>query len=551
MQSDMRQTASPNKIISIPRLVSAYYVEKPDPDNNNHLVHFGTSGHRGSSLKGSFNETHILAICQAICDYRHMHAVNGPLFLGMDTHALSEPAFATAIEVLAANGVHVYFQEDRRFTPTPVISHAIINFNRQHSSRADGIIITPSHNPPDDGGIKYNPPHGGPAENAVTSWISRRANSLICQQLKSVKKMPLSQAFRQDNITSYDYITPYVSSLENVINMEAISNEKLTIGVHPFGGAGIYYWEPIAEHYNLDIQIVDSRIDPAFSFMPADKDGEIRMDCSSPWAMKNLIQLKEKFDLAIGNDPDFDRHGIVTPHQGLMNANDYLAVCADYLFCHRTNWSNSGALGKTIVTTSLLNHICQSQKRPVYEVPVGFKWYENGLSTQAIQFACEESAGATFLQRDGQLWTTDKDGFIAGLLAAEIMAVTKKDPSEYYRNLTAQYGQPVYNRIQIPATLEQRQLLASALTPDIITATTLAGESVLECITHAPGNKQPIGGIKLSTENGWITIRPSGTESAYKIYAESFKGEEHLEQLQKEARKLVENALSETQRNAM
>ena len=534
-----------NMLISVPRLMSAYYTEEPDPEDARQKVHFGTSGHRGSSLENSFNEVHILAICQAVCDYRQAHEIKGPLFLGIDTHALSEAAFITAIEVFAANGVHLRYQENRGYTPTPVVSHAIINFNREHQALADGIIITPSHNPPGDGGIKYNPPHGGPAENRVTSWITKRANALIAGELEEIAHIPFSQALKQDHIEPYDYITPYVSDLENVLDMEAIRHAGLKIGVDPLGGAGIHYWDLIAEHYKLNIEVVNPRIDPTFSFMTLDKDGQVRMDCSSPWAMKSLIHLKDAFDLAIGNDPDFDRHGIVT-HSGLMNANDYLAVSADYLFQSRKNWPSNKRIGKTVVTTSLLDRISQGLNTQVFETPVGFKWYETGLTQQTLGFACEESAGATFLRRDGRTWTTDKDGFIAGLLAAEVMATTDKDPADYYKTLTEQYGQPSYNRIQVAATHKQKQLLSQRLKPSMITTSDLAGEKIEQCITQAPGNEKPIGGIKLVTKSGWIAVRPSGTEPAYKVYAESFKGEQHLTQLQSEAQELITNIFSST-----
>jgi len=539
MHPQAGQLVPRNMLISIPKLVSAYYTEQPDLENPRQTVHFGTSGHRGSSLTSSFNEVHILAICQAVCDYRKTRAISGPLFLGMDTHALSESAFITAIEVLAANNINVFYQEKRGYTPTPVISHAIINFNHTSINKADGLILTPSHNPPEDGGIKYNPPHGGPAENTITTWIAQRANSLMTNELKEVHRIPFERAIKQSYIQAYDYIQPYVTDLENVLNMEAIQHAGLNIGVDPLGGAGLAFWEPIAEAYRLNIDIVNTRIDPRFSFMTLDQDGKVRMDCSSPWAMQSLIHLKDTFDLAIGNDPDFDRHGIVTP-QGLMNANDYLAVGADYLYQHRKGWPSTGQIGKTIVTTSLLDRIAQDQSLGIYETPVGFKWYEQGLSSHSISFACEESAGMTFLRKNGSVWTTDKDGFIAGLLAAEIMAVTNKDPANYYDILANKYGRPYYSRTQIASSHQQNKQLSQSLHPEMVSINRLSNEPIQKFITHAAGNQKSIGGLKISTASGWITVRPSGTEPAYKIYAESFKNLQHLEDLQKEAQALVE-----------
>ena len=539
MHPETGQPTPKELTLSIPRLISAYYTNEPERDNPLHKVSFGTSGHRGVSEECSFNEAHILAICQAVCDFRKVNDITGPLFLGMDTHALSEAAFITAIEVLAANDIKVYYQQGRGYTPTPVISHAIINFNLTHTAKADGLIITPSHNPPNNGGIKYNPPHGGPAENKITAWITERANSLIDNSLVGVAHIPFNEAFRQDHIKAYDYITPYVSALDQVIDMKVIQQAGIKIGADPLGGAGLAYWEPIADYYNLDITVVNKKVDPSFSFMTLDKDGQIRMDCSSPWVMQPLIHLKDSFDLAIGNDPDFDRHGIVTK-QGLMNANDYLAVMTDYIFRHRNLWSSGLSIGKTVVTTSLINRIAKGLNRKIIETPVGFKWYEKGLSGETTGFACEESAGATFLQRNGKVWTTDKDGFTAGLLAAEIMAKTDKTLDEYYQKLTQIYGKPFYSRTQVSATPREKQLLAEQLTPEMVKMSALGGDPIEDCITKAPSNDEVIGGIKLSTKNGWITARPSGTEPAYKIYAESFKDKAHLQQLQKQATSLIE-----------
>ncbi len=537
------QPAPAESLINIPRLVSAYYTEQPDPSTAAHRVAFGTSGHRGSALRRTFNEHHVLAITQAVCEYRAVQGITGPLFLGMDTHALSEAAFTSVLEVAAANGCEVYYQMNRGFTPTPVISHAIIGYNRSHNDKADGIVITPSHNPPEDGGLKYNPPHGGPAESNITSWIENRANALLADKLGGVRRLTAEQALDADNVHPHDYIKPYVDDLGQVLDMQAIAKANLKIGVDPLGGSGLAYWDVIAERYGLNIELVNRTIDPSFRFMRLDKDGAIRMDCSSPWSMAGLVELKDRFDIAVGNDPDYDRHGIVTRSQGLMNPNHYLAVAIDYLYRHRSEWSPTAKIGKTLVSSSLIDRVAEGLKREICEVPVGFKWFVEGLDSGDIAFGGEESAGASFLRRDGSTWCTDKDGILLALLAAEITAVTGKDPGEYYQSLAAQYGEPVYARIQAPASNEQRSTL-SKLTPEMVKADTLAGDPILQCLTEAPGNGAAIGGLKVVTANGWFAARPSGTEPAYKIYAESFQGEEHLKQLQTEAQELVSSVFA-------
>ncbi|UCC51998.1 MAG: alpha-D-glucose phosphate-specific phosphoglucomutase [Anaerolineaceae bacterium] len=529
-------------LVNIPRLMVAYYIYSPDNEDLAQRVSFGTSGHRGTSLNRSFNEDHILAITQAICEYRQGQRYTGPLFLGMDTHALSEAAHATAIEVFAANGVNVMIQVGSGYTPTPVISHAILTANRGKRSRlADGVVITPSHNPPGDGGFKYNPPSGGPAGTAATEAIQDRANEILAGALQEVRRMPYSQALKADTTHEVDFVMPYVSDLKNVVDMGAIAAEGLKIGVDPMGGAGIAFWEPIAEMYGLNLQVTNPNEDPTFSFMTVDKDGKIRMDCSSPFAMASLIKLKDQFDIAFGNDPDYDRHGIVTRSNGLLNPNHYLAVAINYLFQNRPGWLPTVAVGKTLVSSSMIDRVTAYLGRRLAEVPVGFKWFVDGLLDGSYGFGGEESAGASFLRQDGTVWTTDKDGIIMDLLAAEITAVTGRDPGEHYQDLEAQFGSPVYERMDAPATRQQKDVLKS-LAPEMVTALELAGEPILARLTNAPGNNAPIGGLKVVTENGWFAARPSGTEEIYKIYAESFKGENHLHQIQEEAQAIANAA---------
>ncbi len=529
-------------LANIPRLVSAYYTHRPDVTDPAHRVAFGTSGHRGSSLKNSFNEGHILAISQAICEYRKSKNITGPMFIGMDTHALSEPALSTAIEVFAASEVTVMIQKEFRYTPTPVISHAILTYNRgRKEGFADGIVITPSHNPPEDGGIKYNPPEGGPADPETTKVIQQRANEILGDGLKGVKRIPFEKALKAESTMEYDYITPYVEDLENVIDMEVIARERLKIGVDPLGGAAVDFCDPIDERYGLSIEVVNRSVDPAFSFMTLDKDGKIRMDCSSPYAMAGLIKLKDKFDIAFGNDTDADRHGIVTKGAGLLNPNHYLAVAIWYLFQNRPGWGNDAAVGKTLVSSSMIDRVAAHLGRKLSEVPVGFKWFVDGLLNGSYGFGGEESAGAAFLRKDGTVWTTDKDGIIMDLLACEITARTGRDPGEIYEELKEKFGNPVYERIDAPATAEQKAVLRE-LSPDMVTATQLAGEPIIVRLTHAPGNNAPIGGLKVVAENGWFAARPSGTEEIYKVYAESFKGKAHLERIQEEALDMVNAA---------
>jgi phosphoglucomutase len=533
------KTAPRSILVNVPRLISAYYIHHPDVALEAERVAFGTSGHRGSSLKSSFNEDHILTTTQAICDYRSHQSFTGPLFLGMDTHALSEPSFATALEVLAANGVEVMIQQDLGYTPTPVVSHAILTHNRGRTSGlADGIVITPSHNPPEDGGIKYNPPHGGPADTAVTNWIETRANDLLRQSTGPVKRVLFARALSASTTHPYDYIHPYVDELHRVVDMDAIRSSGIRIGVDPMGGSAIGFWVPIAERYGLKLEIVNPVVDPTFSFMTVDKDGKIRMDCSSPYAMASLIGLKDRFDIAFGNDTDCDRHGIVTPSAGLMNPNHYLAVAISYLFANRPGWRGDAAVGKTLVSSSIIDRITRHLGRKLAEVPVGFKWFVDGLLNGSYGFGGEESAGASFLRMDGTVWTTDKDGMIMDFLAAEITARTGRDPGEHYRSLTERFGTPVYERIDAPASPEQKETLKK-LSPEQVTASTLAGEAILEKLTRAPANGAPIGGLKVVTENGWFAARPSGTEDVYKIYTESFKGRDHLLQIQEEAQAIV------------
>ena len=529
-------------LANIPRLVSAYYTHRPDVTDPDHRVAFGTSGHRGSSLKNSFNEDHILAICQAICEYRKSKNITGPVFIGMDTHALSEAALSTAIEVFAASEVTVMIQKNFRYTPTPVISHAILTYNRgRKEGFADGIVITPSHNPPEDGGFKYNPPEGGPADPETTRVIQQRANEILGEGLKGVKRMPFEKALKAESTKEYDYITPYVEDLKNVIDMEVIARGKLKIGVDPLGGAAVDFWDPIAERYGLSIEVVNRAVDPTFSFMTLDKDGKIRMDCSSPYAMAGLIKLKGKFDIAFGNDTDVDRHGIVTKGAGLLNPNHYLAVAIWYLFQNRPGWRNDAAVGKTVVSSSIIDRVAAHLGRKLSEVPVGFKWFVDGLLNGSYGFGGEESAGAAFLRKDGTVWTTDKDGIIMDLLACEITARIGRDPGEIYEELKEQFGDPVYERIDAPATTEQKAVLKE-LSPGMVTATQLAGEPIIAKQTHAPGNNAPIGGLKVVAENGWFAARPSGTEEIYKVYAESFKGKAHLERIKEEALAMVNAA---------
>ena len=526
-------------LTNIPRLLAAYYTYKPDIKNPHNLVSFGTSGHRGSSFKNSFNEDHVLAICQSICELRKFGNITGPLYVGKDTHALSEAAFFTAVEVFAANDIDMMMQTGFGYTPTPVISHAILTYNQNRTSGlADGVVITPSHNPPDDGGFKYNPPTGGPADTETTNIIQDRANEILMQGLKDVKRMPVERALNANTTHEYDYILPYVNDLENIIDMKAIASAGLKIGVDPMGGAGVDYWNPIAEKYGLDIEVVNKYVDPTFSFMAVDRDGKIRMDCSSPYAMAGLIKLKDKFDIAFGNDPDYDRHGIVTKSTGLMNPNHYLAVAVWYLFQNRPDWPKDAAVGKTLVSSSMIDRVASHIGRRLSEVPVGFKWFVEGLIDGSYGFGGEESAGASFLRKKGTVWTTDKDGIILDLLAAEITATTQRDPGEHYKELQNQFGDPVYERIDAPASREQKAVLGK-LTPDMIETEELAGESIVSKITHAPGNNESIGGLKVVTENGWFAARPSGTEDIYKIYAESFIGLEHLRKIQDEAQAMV------------
>lgn len=531
-------------LVNVPRLITAYYTMHPDTLDPNQRVAFGTSGHRGSSLKGSFNEDHILATTQAICDYRKKHNIDGPLYLGMDTHALSEPSFATALEVLAANQVEVMVQSDGGYTPTPVISHAILVYNRNRKSGlADGIVITPSHNPPEDGGFKYNPPHGGPADTDVTRIIENRANEYLDRKNSGVKRVDLRKAMRAATTHQYDYVQPYVNDLQNVVDLGAIKSAGIKIGVDPLGGSAEGFWQPIVETHGLKIDVVNTVIDPTFSFMTVDKDGKIRMDCSSPYAMANLIGMSNKYDIAFGNDPDSDRHGIVTPSGGLMNPNHFLSAAIWYLFQHRPHWRKNAAVGKTLVSSSMIDRVAEHLGKKLSEVPVGFKWFVDGLIDGSYGFAGEESAGASFLRKDGTVWTTDKDGIIMDLLAAEITAKSGRDPGEHYQLLTEKFGHPIYERVDKPATTEEKAILKQ-LSPDRISAGTLAGEPIISKLTEAPGNGASIGGLKVVTKNGWFAARPSGTEDVYKVYAESFKSREHLRQIQEEAESIVRGALA-------
>ncbi len=531
-------------LTNIPRLVSAYYTEHPEPGNPPQQVVFGTSGHRGISTEGSFNEDHVLAMCQALCEYRQKQGISGPLFIGKDTHALSEPAEATAIEVFAANGLEIRLPAGQAYTPTPVVSHVILTYNKGRTSGlADGVVITPSHNPPSDGGFKYNPPNGGPAGPEITNGIQARANEILKNGLKAVKRMPLKQALAAATTRQHDFATPYIRDLSNVIEMDQISAAGLRIGVDPLGGAAVGYWDIIAEIHKLNITVVNRAIDPAFSFMTVDHDGKIRMDCSSPYAMAGLIRFKDDFEIAFGNDPDVDRHGIVTRSAGLLNPNHYLAVAISYLFQSRSGWRKDAKVGKTLVSSSMIDRVAKALDRELAEVPVGFKWFVDGLVNGSFGFGGEESAGASFLRKDGSVWTTDKDGIILGLLAAEITAVTGKDPGKHYQEIAAQYGTPYYIRIDAPATPAQKAAFKQ-LTGERVGAATLAGEPILARQTRAPGNDAPIGGLKVTTANGWFAARPSGTEDIYKLYAESFKSAEHLQQIVAEAQQIVTAALA-------
>lgn len=535
-------------LVNVPRLVSAYYTTAPDPERPEQRVAFGTSGHRGSSLHGAFNEPHILAIAQAVVEHRAARGVTGPLYLGLDTHALSEPARASVLEVLAAHGVEVRIDDRDGYTPTPAVSFAILEHNRDRggqrtSGLADGLVITPSHNPPEDGGIKYNPPHGGPADNDESTLIEKRANELLRGGLREVKRVSLAKALAADTTRRHDFIGPYVGALPQIVDMAAIRSAGLRIGVDPLGGSGIAYWGPIVERYGLDLHVVNEAVDPTFSFMTVDKDGKIRMDCSSPYAMASLVGLKDRFDIAFGNDTDYDRHGIVTPSAGLLNPNHYLAVAIEYLFGHRPQWPVEAMIGKTLVSSSMIDRVARELGRPLSEVPVGFKWFVDGLATGRYAFGGEESAGASFLRMAGTSWSTDKDGIIMDLLAAEITARTGKDPGQRYQALTERFGAPVYERMDAPANAAQKVVLKS-LSPSQVPGDTLAGEPILAKLTTAPGNGAAIGGLKVVTENGWFAARPSGTEDVYKIYTESFLGPEHLARIQEEAQAIVGKAFA-------
>ena len=531
-------------LVDVPRLLDAYSKDAPDVSDPQQRVAFGTSGHRGSSLRRSFNEAHILAVVQATCEYRAAQGTSGPLFIGRDTHALSEPAERSALEVLAANGVTVFRSAGDAPVPTPVISHAILGWNRGRSAGlADGIVITPSHNPPEDGGIKYNPPNGGPADTDATGWIEKRANALLQAGLAGVKRIPYERAAKADGIREHDFVTPYVADLPSVVDLEAVARAGLRLGVDPLGGSNIGYWAPLAERHGLSIEVVNARVDPTFGFMTLDHDGKIRMDCSSPYAMANLVGLKDRFDLAFGNDADSDRHGIVTPSAGLLNPNHYLAVAIDYLFSHRPEWPASAAVGKTLVSSGLIDRVAKRLGRRLSEVPVGFKWFVPGLLDGSLGFGGEESAGASFLRRDGTVWTTDKDGIIMDLLAAEMTARTGQEPGKLYAALAAELGTPHYARVDAPATAAQKMAL-KRLAPDAVRAETLAGEKILAKLTRAPGNDADIGGLKVVAENGWFAARPSGTEDVYKIYAESFRDPAHLSRILDEAREIVSGAFA-------
>ena len=535
--------ADDGMLANVPRLVSAYYTTHPDPFEPAQRVAFGTSGHRGTSTAATFNEDHIVAITQAICDYRARQSISGPLFLGIDTHALSEAAFASALEVLAANDVTVMIDDRGGYTPTPVLSHAILGYNRgRKDGLADGIIATPSHNPPEDGGFKYNPPNGGPADTAVTKWIQDRANDVLSGSLRDVRRIPLARAMRAATTHRHDYIDGYVGDLGSVIDFNVIRGATLTLGVDPLGGAGVAYWNAIAERYRIPLDVVSEAVDPTFRFMTVDWDGKIRMDCSSPYAMQRLIGMRDRFDVAWACDPDHDRHGIVARSAGLLNPNHYLAAAISYLFSHRREWPRDAGVGKTVVSSSMIDRVTARLGRRLVEVPVGFKWFVDGLANGSLGFGGEESAGASFLRCDGRVWSTDKDGIILGLLAAEMTAVTGSDPGEIYRDLTKEFGDPVYERIDAPATASQKTAL-SRLSPEQVTTSELAGEPIVAKLTKAPGSDNSIGGLKVETKSGWFAARPSGTEEIYKLYAESFLGVDHLRRIQAEAREIIRRAL--------
>jgi phosphoglucomutase len=541
--SNAGKPAPKELLIDVSQLEAAFYDQKPDPGDSNQLVSFGTSGHRGTSTNATFTESHILAITQAICEYRRGQGITGPLFMGKDTHALSRPAERVALEVLTANGIETFIQRDDGFTPTPVISHSILGFNRGRSGGfGDGIVVTPSHNPPTDGGFKYNPPNGGPADTDVTDWIQNRANELLRGGNKGVQRITFDAASKASTTHAQDYVTAYVEDLANVIDLEIIRSADVKIGVDPLGGAAVGYWQPIMERYGINITVVNPKVDPTFAFMTVDHDGKIRMDCSSPWAMAGLVQLKDRFDIAFGNDPDADRHGIVTPSSGLLNPNHYLAVAIRYLLTNRPQWPVTSVVGKTLVSSCLIDRVVASLNRKLWEVPVGFKWFTPGLFDGSCCFGGEESAGASFLKRDGSVWSTDKDGLILGLLAAEITARTGRDPGQHYNDLTAKFGTPYYTRIDAPATPEQKNSLKK-LSPEAVTATELAGEAITAKLTRAPGNNAPIGGLKVVSVSGWFAARPSGTENIYKLYAESLKSAEHLTAIVGQAQEIVLRSL--------
>ena len=534
----------PTMLVNVPKLITAYFTDVPDPSVPEQRIAFGTSGHRGSAFRRAFNEWHVLAISQAICWHRREQKIDGPLFLGMDTHALSVPALASALEVLAANGVNVMIAEGDEYTPTPAVSHAILTYNRgRKTGLADGIVITPSHNPPHDGGLKYNPPHGGPAERVVTNWIEARANECLENGLTEVKTISFEHALRASTTHRHDYIGAYTADLDKVVDMEAIRGATISLGVDPLGGAGVHYWGRIAECYGLNLTVVNEAVDPTFRFMPVDRDGEIRMDPSSSYTMRNLIGMKERFDIAFACDTDHDRHGIVTRSAGLLPPNHYLSVAIHYLFQHRPNWRKAAAVGKTVVSSQMIDRVTTKLGRTLYEVPVGFKWFVNGLFDGSLGFGGEESAGASFVRLDGSVWTTDKDGIVPALLAAEITARMGRDPGEIYHELTREFGEPAYDRIEAPATPEQKEML-ERLSPEQVPLTDLAGEEVQSILSHAPGNGARIGGLKVIAENGWFAARPSGTEHVYKIYAESFRGKDHLRRVLDEAQAFVDDTLA-------
>ncbi|PYP77679.1 MAG: phosphoglucomutase, alpha-D-glucose phosphate-specific [Gemmatimonadetes bacterium] len=534
----------PSMLANVPRLVSAYYTMHPDPARREQRVAFGTSGHRGTSVTSAFTESHILATTQAICHYRREQGIDGPVFLGIDTHALSESAFGSALEVLAANGVDAMVDANDGYTPTPAVSHAILTYNAGRTAGlADGIVITPSHNPPEDGGFKYNGTNGGPADTKATGWIEQRANALLADELREVRRIPLARARTADTTHRFDYADSYVADLPNVVDLDVLRGTSLRLGVDPLGGAGVAYWGLIAERHGVPLTVVSDTVDPTFRFMSVDWDGRIRMDCSSPYAMQRLITLRDQFDVAWACDPDHDRHGIVARSAGLLNPNHYLAVAIDYLFERRSGWSAAAGVGKTVVSSSMIDRVAEKLGRRLVEVPVGFKWFVDGLIDGSLGFGGEESAGASFLRRDGRAWSTDKDGLIMGLLAAEITAVTGRDPGELYAALTERFGAPAYERIDAPASPEQKSVL-SRLTPEGVRASELAGEAIIARLTSAPGNGASIGGLKIVTENGWFAARPSGTENVYKLYAESFKGTDHLRRIQDEARQIISDAFA-------